>query len=1049
MKTPLMLLGYLIISHAVSAEQPALSSNELYGNHLVNTASADAVNTAINPPHITFSQDTLNGGGTITMTVEIDDPDNNFSFVNIIISNPSGITRDYNFSDYNAIDGKFIAELKIYEYDAPGYWYVISVNTYYADGEYVYNAAEVHSGFYVINTHIDETPPGVRLLEVSKDTAFPGDTVLIRVEMNGTGSGLSTMNISIADYDGIRFYFNGYHDDYPENKKTDTLLFSYIIGNYEMEGKRRLAISVSDLAGNLGFYTEEDLDFRLVVTGTTEDSLPPDVKNVEVINHSPKGEIWLEVVVVDDISGINNFSVSMLSASNNNYYSYYYYPIESTSDFIKINDSLYRYNILTEDLYLTSGNYQIDINLTDNANNNNHLENYQNIFINNVNSDAGDPEIISVTYDKDTVIAGELITVSIVLSDDKSGLERIYGSLDSKQGRQSIYYDHDYGEPGIRYDTLRLSFKLPEFGPSGLWAISIMSVYDYSGKANNDWFTERPTFYYFSKFVDTIPPVFKSMTIAPKEVYAGDTVTVTVSASDNLSGIQQINYYDDYINASMMYYLNTNTWFMSAPDTYKIIIPVNRYAISDTVAFELNSIADAAGNDLYLNLQGPAYKIISSGEIDTVPPVFDSLTIADTLIGPEDTLSLIFYLHDDISGIYPDFLYAFFGLNASDLTSSDIYEYFDFLVFPNHLNGNQYGVKLPADVLDSGSYILSLVYMMDMAGNIDYPYNFDYQYLARNCTFRVSGIAGTDTDDPVLESISITPEIVQPGDTVSFEIKVVEKSSGIPVIMGNLLNTNGIDMDILLFNDWEITESNDTFICRTQYVIPGDATNGLWILDYLTVIDYFSNEIDLEYGVDYFIADFTVTGGHSYPNRPPTWVIPEINLTVDAGNQLIYKIPDYIINDIDGDLLGFSAVMANGNSLLSWMDFSAAELRLAFNPVTEDKGNYSFYVIASDPGGLSDSIPVTIRVKSATPINPAVQQPAVMKIFPNPAVDFIYIDRTEIVKSVALYDLRGKKVYENHTVTDKIDISGLEAGLYILTIETDRMTMVDKINVLR
>ena len=35
-------------------------------------------------------------------------------------------------------------------------------------------------------------------------------------------------------------------------------------------------------------------------------------------------------------------------------------------------------------------------------------------------------------------------------------------------------------------------------------------------------------------------------------------------------------------SASMMYYLNTNTWFMSAADTYKIIIPVNQYAVSDT-----------------------------------------------------------------------------------------------------------------------------------------------------------------------------------------------------------------------------------------------------------------------------------------------------------------------------------------------------------------------------------------------------------------------------------------------------------------------------------
>ena len=116
------------------------------------------------------------------------------------------------------------------------------------------------------------------------------------------------------------------------------MLFSYVIGNYEIAGKRRLELSVYDQAGNFGFPAQEDLDFRLVVAGTTEDSLPPDVKRVGVINNSPKGEIWLEVVVVDDISGINNFSVSMFPESNYNYYSYSYsyYPIASISDFIKM-----------------------------------------------------------------------------------------------------------------------------------------------------------------------------------------------------------------------------------------------------------------------------------------------------------------------------------------------------------------------------------------------------------------------------------------------------------------------------------------------------------------------------------------------------------------------------------------------------------------------------------------------------------------------------------------------------------------------------------------
>lgn len=1051
--------GLFLGAYCLSISASGLSSDKIRSEFLLLDAiSTYAENAVIDPPRISFSPDTLDGGGTITLHIEIDDPEQNFSGGYLIISRPDGlISREsyfYYSDDVSPSKCECIVYLEINEYDQPGYWFVNSITLYYADNNYVFNASDLNSGFYVINTVPDSTPPEIKCLEVSKDTAHPYDTVKIQLEANGTGSGLNSVYVQITDFKGTHTYYSNSLDYYQVYKKIDTILIDYVIGRYEIIGPRRINISINDRAGNQNSYTELDLDFNLAVSGTVEDATPPTLKRLQLINNSDQGEIWLEVFAADDISGINNFSVQLNTSDYGKSYSYDYYPVGPYTDFIKINDSLYRCNLLTEEPYFVTGHYQLTLNFNDNAGNYRWMENYQSLYISNVNSDSQDPRIMSVTFDKDTLIAGDIITATIILSDDRSGLKSIYGSLFNRQRWQSIYFDHDYPMPGIKNDTLKLSFYLPEYGMSGLWSIRIMDVTDYSDKALFDYYTERPDFFFYPKYVDTIPPVFKSLTIDPDEVHAGDTVTITVTASDNLSAIASLDYTDDYLNSYDILYAwgLINTWFMSAPDTYKLRIPISEYAKPDTVTYELASITDAAENSLYPGKHGPAYIIISSGKADTLPPVFDSLYIPDTLINPEDTLTLIFTIHDDKSGINPDYLACYFGHNTDNFQSSwpDLYEYFDLIVFPRFINDHQYIAKLSASFLDSGTYALSYIIMADKAGNYTYPASsYDYRYLDYHYTFRVTGNGRTDSDGPFIENIHVMPRVVGPGDTVLIEITALAKGSGIASASGILQNTCGVESAALSFKEWEITGAMDTVHCMTHYVIPAKATSGKWILKYAGIMDYFRNESGFEYGIDLFDPSFIVTGGQTYPNRPPTWVIPEINLIVNAGSQLHYKIPAYIVNDIDGDSLDFSAVLKNGNSLLSWMGFSSANISLTLNPVTESAGHYSLYVIASDPDGMSDSIPVNIEVKPVTSIDIPAHQSTGMKVFPNPARDFIQFSFLGNVKSVRLYDLRGNKVYESHVKTDRADVSVLEEGLYILAVETDRGTRIEKINVVR
>ncbi|WP_052823514.1 T9SS type A sorting domain-containing protein [Neotamlana sedimentorum] len=69
------------------------------------------------------------------------------------------------------------------------------------------------------------------------------------------------------------------------------------------------------------------------------------------------------------------------------------------------------------------------------------------------------------------------------------------------------------------------------------------------------------------------------------------------------------------------------------------------------------------------------------------------------------------------------------------------------------------------------------------------------------------------------------------------------------------------------------------------------------------------------------------------------------------------------------------------------------------------------------------------------------------KIYPNPAKDYINISAVSNVnvESVSLFNVIGKQVYAGDALTEKINISNLTKGLYLLKIEADNGSLNKKI----
>ncbi|UPT71216.1 MAG: T9SS type A sorting domain-containing protein [Flavobacterium sp. JAD_PAG50586_2] len=69
-----------------------------------------------------------------------------------------------------------------------------------------------------------------------------------------------------------------------------------------------------------------------------------------------------------------------------------------------------------------------------------------------------------------------------------------------------------------------------------------------------------------------------------------------------------------------------------------------------------------------------------------------------------------------------------------------------------------------------------------------------------------------------------------------------------------------------------------------------------------------------------------------------------------------------------------------------------------------------------------------------------------VKVYPNPAADFIYITvNNQSISKITLFDVSGKKILELNQPVEKIDISELTKGVYVLKLTSEDKTTTQKV----
>jgi len=239
---------------------------------------------------------------------------------------------------------------------------------------------------------------------------------------------------------------------------------------------------------------------------------------------------------------------------------------------------------------------------------------YSVIFITNIifgylpivsaQEDTIPPTLHSVEITPNSVKDGETVTISVHTTDDIAGIAKVAVFIEMPDGmeeRNAPLLSFDEGSQ--RYIR---TYQLPEFAQTGTWLIKQVLLED---KAGNRTFIDKgpslnATFQVKSSQSDTTPPTLHSVEITPNSVKDGETVAISVHASDDIAGIAKVAVFVEMPDG-MGEREAPNLLFDESSQSYVRIYQVPKFAQIGTWIIKQVYLEDKAGNRTFID-KGPS-----------------------------------------------------------------------------------------------------------------------------------------------------------------------------------------------------------------------------------------------------------------------------------------------------------------------------------------------------------------------------------------------------------------------------------------------------------
>lgn len=159
-------------------------------------------------------------------------------------------------------------------------------------------------------------------------------------------------------------------------------------------------------------------------------------------------------------------------------------------------------------------------------------------------SDNTPPIVLDARIQPDEVRGGEKVHLIIEARDDKSGVARIHGALISPSGNARFTIACT---PTGQDQIFSGYAAMPEDAESGLWSLYYLRVEDQAKNAkihyrsNGEAFFEKATVRVFAASSDSEPPTLDDLSLSPGVMAYGETLEITITASDDVSGVSRVS----------------------------------------------------------------------------------------------------------------------------------------------------------------------------------------------------------------------------------------------------------------------------------------------------------------------------------------------------------------------------------------------------------------------------------------------------------------------------------------------------------------------------
>jgi hypothetical protein len=336
-----------------------------------------------------------------------------------------------------------------------------------------------------------------------------------------------------------------------KDSSSDSSFYGYMHTYYSEAGEWTVA-NITENFYNGGFrvyfdkseggnYELDDGNYTVYAS----DTAGPVFKNVSVDKSKilVSGSATVTVEAEDILSGIQSVSLEYLFPNNN------YISVTAES----IGNNQYQFSFPS---YLTSEDYGIgkfdlvSLTLKDNLNNTTSIYDYSYYRTGDLSGgdfttiqDTEGPVLNSVSVDKTKILTGDTVTITINAADDFSDISNVSLNYSLPNGWSIAFNAFNIGNNQFQaVFPSSLTSGIYGFGKYELTLVSLMDSKNNSTQIND--------FSYYSTgdlsggdFIvmpESDPPTIKSISVAKKEIFSGDSVDI-ITEVDDVSGVKDIN----------------------------------------------------------------------------------------------------------------------------------------------------------------------------------------------------------------------------------------------------------------------------------------------------------------------------------------------------------------------------------------------------------------------------------------------------------------------------------------------------------------------------